>query len=94
MGAFVDRVQAVVAVVLLHRVFAGVAVAAEDLDRQFIGLQAELRGPGFDDRRQQVQQFMGLLAFGFGFKGGGVVEQSRRVQAEVERAFNVGLLCQ
>ncbi|MCY1446589.1 hypothetical protein D9M71_631710 [compost metagenome] len=51
-GAFVDRVQAVVAVVLLHRVFAGVAVAAEDLDRQFVGLQAELRRPGFDDRCQ------------------------------------------
>jgi hypothetical protein len=56
-------------------------VAAEDLDRQFVGLQAELRRPGFDDGRQQVQQFVGLLALGFGRQRGGVVEQSRGVQA-------------
>lgn len=53
MGAFMDGVQTVVAVVLLHRVFAGVAVAAENLDRQLVGLEAELRRPGFDDTRDQ-----------------------------------------
>ncbi len=55
LGAFMDRVQAVVAVILFNRVLAGVAVAAEDLDRQFIGLETECRGPGFDDRGQQVE---------------------------------------
>ena len=49
-GTFVDRVEAVVAVVLLHRVIAGVAVTAENLDGQLVGLEAELRRPGFDDR--------------------------------------------
>ncbi|CRM96126.1 hypothetical protein [Pseudomonas sp. 22 E 5] len=94
MGAFVDRVQAVVAVVLLHRVFAGVAVAAEDLDRQFVGLEAELRWPGFDDGREQVEQFVGVLALGFGCQRGGVVKQPSRVQAQVEGAFHIGFLGQ
>ena len=62
LGAFVDRVQAVVAVVLLHWVFAGIAVAAENLDRQFVGLEAERRGPGLDDRGQQIEQFLRLVA--------------------------------
>ena len=93
-GAFVDRVQAVVTVVLLHRVLTGITVTTEDLDRQFVGLQAELRRPGFDDRRQQIQQLMGLLAFGFGLQRRGVIEQPRRVQPEVERAFDVSLLRQ
>ncbi|MNE57025.1 hypothetical protein D3C80_1519700 [compost metagenome] len=48
----VDRVQAVVPVVLLYRVFAGVAVATENLDCQFVGLEAERRRPGLDDRGQ------------------------------------------
>ncbi|MNN65074.1 hypothetical protein D3C81_1805510 [compost metagenome] len=37
---------------------------------------------------------MGLLAFGFGLERRGVIEQACRVQAEVERAFDVGLLRQ
>ena len=82
-GAFVDRVQAIVAVVLFHRVFAGVAVAAEDLDRQLVGLQAELRGPGLDDRGQQVEQVVGLAALFVVFQGLAVVEQARGVQAQV-----------
>ena len=93
-GAFVDRVQAIVAVVLFHRVFAGVAVAAEDLDRQLVGLQAELRGPGLDDRGQQVEQVVGLAALFVVFQGLAVVEQARGVQAQVEGAFDIGLLGQ
>ncbi|MNP10703.1 hypothetical protein D3C76_1028610 [compost metagenome] len=94
LGAFVDRVQAVVAVVLLHRVFAGVAVAAEDLDRQLVGLEAEGRGPGLDDGRQQVEQRLRLLAGGFVISRVGVVEQPCGVQAQVESAFYIGFLCQ
>lgn len=91
-GAFVDGVESVVAVVLLHRVFAGVAVAAEDLDGQFVGLEAELGGPGLDDGGEQVEQFVGLLAGAVVGESLGVVEQARGIQAEVEGAFDVGLL--
>ena len=55
-GALVDRVDAVVAVVLLDRILARVAVAAEDLDRQVVGLERVVRAPGLDDRRQQLEQ--------------------------------------
>ncbi len=88
-GAFVNRVQAVVAVVLFYRVFAGIAVAAENLDGQFVGLEAEGRGPGFDDRGQQVEQLLSLLASAFFAGGLGVVEQASGVQAQVEGAFDV-----
>ncbi|MDT4813811.1 hypothetical protein FQZ97_468040 [compost metagenome] len=94
MGALVDRVEAVVAVVLLDRVFAGVAVAAEDLDGQLVGLQAELRGPGLDDRGEQVEQLQRLLARAVVGQGLVVVDQARGVQAEVEGALDVGLLRQ
>ncbi|RMM05736.1 hypothetical protein APX70_01129 [Pseudomonas syringae pv. maculicola] len=70
-----NRIEPVVAVVLLNGILAGVTMTAEHLNRQFIGLQAELRRPGFDDGGQQVQQLMGVLAHVFGFPGLGVVEQ-------------------
>lgn len=84
-----DRVQTVVTVELLHRVFAGVAVAAKNLDRQFVGLEAERRGPGFDDRGQQVEQVLRQLAGVFVSGRMGVVEQARGVQAQVKGAFYV-----
>ncbi|MNN32048.1 hypothetical protein D3C81_1457600 [compost metagenome] len=69
-------------------------MAAEDLDRQFIGLEAERRGPGFDDRGQQVEQFLRLFAGAFIGGGQGVVEQSCGVKAQVEGALYIGLLRQ
>jgi hypothetical protein len=59
--AFVDGVEAVVAVELFDRVFARIAVTAMDLDRQAVGFEAPLRGPGLGDRRQQVEQQAGFL---------------------------------
>jgi len=40
--------------------------------------------PEVDQMYSQIQQFLGLLAFRLGLKGGGVIEQSRRVQPEVK----------
>ncbi|MNF49427.1 hypothetical protein D3C84_306980 [compost metagenome] len=37
---------------------------------------------------------MGLFAFGFGRKRGGVIEQSRRIKTQVKRTFDVSLLRQ
>ncbi|MNJ64338.1 hypothetical protein D3C77_602820 [compost metagenome] len=89
-----DRVQAVVAVVLFDRVLAGVAMATEDLNRQLIGLEAELGRPGFDNRRQQVEQLMGLLAQAFSLAALGFINKPRSVQAQVEGAFDIGFLRQ
>ena len=44
-GAFMDRVEPVVAIEALYRILARVAVAAVHLDGQCIGFQAVLRGP-------------------------------------------------
>ncbi len=74
-SAFMNRIEPVVAVVLLNGVLAGVTMTAEHLNRQFIGFEAEFRRPGFDNGGQQVQQFMGVLADVFCFPGLGVVEQ-------------------
>ncbi|MCY1174068.1 hypothetical protein D9M73_142540 [compost metagenome] len=94
MGAFVNRVQTVIAVVLFHWVLAGVAVPAKNLDRQFVGLEAELRRPGFDDGGEQVEQFMGLLAGIIVLAGLGLVDQAGGIQAKIERAFDIGFLGQ
>ena len=67
-GPLVDRVEPVVAVVLLDVEVAGVAGAAEHLDRQVVRGQAPLRRPALRDRRQHPQQRLGLLG------GTGVVE--------------------
>jgi hypothetical protein len=59
--AFVDGIEAVVAVELFHRVFACVAVAAMNLDRQAVGFETPLRRPGFGDRSQQVEEQPGFV---------------------------------
>src|SRR5207245_6418435 len=64
--ALVDRVEAVVAVELLHGVLPGVAVAAVDLDRQVVREQAPLGRPALGDRRQDVEQQVRPLAVGAG----------------------------
>ena len=94
MCAFVDRIQTVVTVVLLDRILPGIASATEDLNGVFVGLEAELRGPGLDDRREQIQQLQGRLALFLGFQGLGIVEQPCSVQAQVEGAFHIGFLGQ
>ncbi|MNF88133.1 hypothetical protein D3C84_706190 [compost metagenome] len=53
--ALMNRVQAVVTVQLLQRVFAGVTRATEYLDPQIGGHQAISRRPGLDHRGQQIQ---------------------------------------
>src|SRR3546814_17639458 len=60
-GSFMDRVQTVVAIQTLDRIVARVAVATEHLDRELVGFQAELAGPGLGDRRQNFQQLMKLV---------------------------------
>jgi len=52
--ALVNVVQAIVAIESLDGKITRVAVPTVNLDRQLVGLEAELRGPGFRDRREQV----------------------------------------
>ncbi|MNH24514.1 hypothetical protein D3C79_844510 [compost metagenome] len=93
-GAFVDRVQAVVAPVLLQRVFTDVARAAEDLNADIGGDHPVFRGIGLDHGDQQVEQFGGIGA-GVGIRCGvGVLEQAAGVQAQRQAAFGIGLLLQ
>ena len=86
--ALVDHVQAVVAPVLLDREVARVAVAAQHLDRQAVGLQAPLAGPALGDRRQHLQQQPGLPR-GRAVAGVLLVDQPRAVQLERQRAFGI-----
>ena len=62
MCAFMNHVKAIVAVVLLDVVLAGVAVTAVHLDGQTIGLEAPLRWPALGHWRQDVQQQFGIRA--------------------------------
>src|SRR5690606_13049010 len=62
--ALVDRVQPVVAIMLLDRVVARVSVAAVHLDGQTVGLQAPLRRPALADRREQLEQRVRPTTFG------------------------------
>src|SRR5450830_962332 len=80
MRAFVDGVQAVVAVELLDIVFTRVAIAAVDLDGQAVRFQAPLGGPGFRDRRQDVEQPVRLQARRLVGRGALLVDQPGRVQ--------------
>ena len=91
--AFVDRVQSVVAVALFDVELLGVSVSAVDLDGQAVGLEAPLRRPALGDRSQDVEQQVCALAVGPG-AGAPLVHQHRAIQAERERAFDIGLLRQ
>lgn len=84
MGALVDRVEPVVAVMLFDVVFAGVAVAAVHLDRQVVGFQTPLRRPALGDGREDVEQVLVVAE----------VDQPRAVQRERQRTLDVGLLRQ
>ena len=79
-GALVDRVEPVVAVVLLDVVVAGVAGAAEHLDGQVVGGQAPLRRPALGDRGEQPEQLLRLGAPGRVGRGRDVVDQPRAVE--------------
>ena len=92
--AFMDRVEAVVAVELLDIVFARVAVTPVHLDRQAVRLQTPLRWPGFGDRGQEFQQATGALAHFGSVAGMFVVHQPRAVQAQTQRPFHIRLLRQ
>ena len=93
MGAFMDHVESVVAPVLLHRKIPGVAIAAVNLYRQGIGLQAPLTGPAFGDWRQHLQQQARLV--GYRRRTGVLlVDQAGAVQLESQRALAIRLLCQ
>ena len=87
-----DRVEPVVAVEALDGEVPRVAVAAVNLDREAVGLLAELRGPGLGDRRENVEQQRGPLPFILLSRRRHVVEIARAGQAERERALDDGLL--
>ena len=93
-GALVDRVEPIVAIVLFDVVLAGVAVATHDLDRQTVGLQAPLRRPTLGDRGQDVQQQSGPVAFVVGVGAVLPVHQACAVQRQRQCAFGIGLLRQ
>jgi hypothetical protein len=88
----VDRVQPVVAVVLLDVVLAGVAVAPEHLDGEAVGLQAPLRRPALGDRREGVEQQVRALALLLRLGRLLVVDELAAVQDERQSALHVGLL--
>ena len=92
--AFMDRVEAVIAVMLLDIVFPGIAISPEHLDRQTVGLKAPLRRPTFGDRRQDVQQQTHLIAFAFGFGTVLPVDEPGAVQRQRQSTFDIGLLRQ
>ncbi|MNP03890.1 hypothetical protein D3C76_957880 [compost metagenome] len=93
-GAFMDGVQAVVPVVLLQRVLADVAGAAEDLHADVRGDNAVLRRIGLDHRNQQVEQFAGIAARLFLGCGMGIFVQAAGIQTQRQAAFGVGFLLQ
>ena len=88
-GALVDRVEPVVAVELLDRIFPGVAVAAVHLDGVVVGQQAPLRRPRLDDRRQHVQQQL-RLGGRHGITGLLLVDELGRVQDQGQAALDIG----
>ena len=94
MGPFVDGIEAIVAVELLHLVLARVAVAAVHLDGQVVGGQAPLRRPALGDRRQDVEQQRQLCTFPRILGHACFVDQPRAVQIEGQCAFDVRLLRQ
>ena len=87
-----DRVQPVVAVVLLDVVVPGVAGAAEHLDGQVVGGQAPLRGPALGDRGEDPQHLLRLGLRGRVVQGRDVVDQPRAVEVERQGPLDVGLL--
>ena len=91
MRALVDHVQAVVAPVLLDREVARVAVAAEHLDGEAVGLQAPLAREALGDRGEHLQQQPRLGGRRL-VAGVGLVDLARAVQLQRERALGVALL--
>ena len=92
-GALVDGVEPVVAIVLLDIVVACVAGAAHDLDGEAVGLEAPLRGEALGDGGEQAEQgecLVGRLAF----EGVRIVDEARAIEHEGERALDIGLLRQ
>jgi len=61
-GAFVDAVELLVAQPRLGQVFARVAVAAVNLQRQRVGLEAPLGAEALGQRRQQIEELLGAPA--------------------------------
>mmetsp|Transcript_28953 Transcript_28953/g.87653 ORF Transcript_28953/g.87653 Transcript_28953/m.87653 type:complete len:498 (+) Transcript_28953:29-1522(+) len=93
-GAFMDHVEPIVAVELLHRVVVHVPGPAEDLDGPLVRLEAPLGRPRLDHRREELeQQQLVRPRRGVG-RGGQRVDDTRRVHAQPERALDVRLLQQ
>ncbi len=95
-GALVDRVEPVIPVVLFDVVLPAVAVAAEDLDRQAVGLQAPLRRPTLGDRGQDVEQHGGGVPVGLRLRFDAVrdIDQFGAVQQQCHSTFGIGFLRQ
>ena len=92
-GAFVDMVEPVVAIEPLDRIVAGIAIAAEDLDRVLVGLEAMLGRPALGDRGQDIEQQPDPLAFARILDDPLPVEQQRAIAEQSGRALDRGLLC-
>ena len=93
-GALVYGVETVVPVHQFHRVLVDVAVTAEHLNRQGVGLRPILGGPGLDNRGEEVQQQVRLLALLLAGRRVQVVRQLGAEQAKGIGAFGIGLLGQ
>jgi len=89
--ALVDHVEAVVTPVLLDRKITRVAVAAQHLNGQAVGLQAPLARPALGNRREHFEQ---QARFGDGLRRAGrlLVDELCAIQLERERAFAIALL--
>jgi hypothetical protein len=72
---------------------ARVAVAAVDLDRQAVGLQAPFAGPALGDRREHLQQQPRVVR-GPGITGVLLVHQAGAVELQRQSALAIGLLRQ
>jgi hypothetical protein len=91
-GVLVDRVEPVIAVVLLEVVLAGVAITAVHPDREVVGVQAPLGGPTLRDRGENVEQQPRLLPAGLVVGGAQLIQQLPTVEDQAEPTFHVGLL--
>lgn len=91
-GPLVDRVEAVVAVELLHVEIARVAVAAMDLYGDVARDQPPFGGPGLRHRRQQAEQQFGLRAPALVLGGVALVHQPCAEEVQRQRALRIALL--
>src|ERR1700730_14977150 len=74
---FMDRVQSVVAIELLHVEIAGVTISAMNLDSEIACHKPPFRGPRLGRRRQQPEQVLSLSALLRAGRGLAFINQPR-----------------